>query len=155
MKKISTLLFLSIALISCNQPKKVDSDDKKEDVIKVEVKKEKTHKADETLRLNDGEFWIANPETTQGVLKMRATMNDFSGGKTAKDYATLTTTLEEQFSDIFAKCTMKGDAHNQLHNFLKPMLPLFNDMKSDDIETCKKSFTTLKNHLSQYELFFK
>ena len=155
MKKISLLLFLSIALISCNQPKKVDSDSKKEDVIKVEVQKEETHEVDETLRLNDGEFWIANPETTQGVLKMKAIMNDFSGGKTAEDYATLTATLGEQFGDIFAKCTMKGDAHNQLHNFLKPMLPLFNDMKSDDVETCKKSFTTLKKHLSQYELFFK
>ena len=49
---------------------------------------------------------------------------------------------------------MKGEAHNQLHNYLKPMVILFDGLESSDQETCKKSYDSLENHLLLYQNYF-
>jgi len=67
MKYVSLIIF-SILLFSCKQKKEQEQ-------VPVEIQQETT-KAEEshesidgTVTLNNGELWLANPETTEGIEK--------------------------------------------------------------------------------------
>ena len=62
---------------------------------------------------------------------------------------------ETDFTELFEKCTMKGEAHHQLHNYLFPFIDLFDDLASSELNTCKKSFNELKAQLNEYSTYFK
>jgi hypothetical protein len=150
---IKTAMFLGIILAaySCgNQPK--DNGDY--------VQTEKTENTDEHqtkngLALDDGKLWIANPETTTGVENMINMMNSFSERDNVVAYGQLTEKLESEFAMIFQKCTMIGEAHNQLHNFLIPIKDLFETLPSADLNQCQDSFDKLNSHLKEYKKFFE
>ncbi|MCF6306667.1 MAG: hypothetical protein L3J09_01800 [Flavobacteriaceae bacterium] len=159
MKKISkliTIVAITLSITSCgNTSEKKESKKETIEETKVVDKTEaEQHDSDEELTLNDGKRWEANPETTQGVKQLQMQLQGFSDKESVEAYATLTKELEETFAEIFAKCTMKGEAHNQLHNFLKPMLDLFDGMKSGDLNNCKKSYDILNKHLTLYKEYF-
>ena len=50
---------------------------------------------------------------------------------------------------------MTGEAHNQLHNYLIPMVALFEDIAKDDAEVSTLAVEKLKLHLQGYSLFFE
>jgi hypothetical protein len=50
---------------------------------------------------------------------------------------------------------LKGEAHNQLHNYLYPFLDLFDGLETSDLVVCKKSFSELNIHLNEYSNYFK
>ncbi|WP_456378852.1 hypothetical protein [Lutibacter sp.] len=152
MKKVSQLILAIIVLItitSCNE--KINKNKEK---IKVEETKE-THDSNTTLRLNNGNLWIANPETTTGINNMLALLNSFSDKENVEAYATLKQNLEEEFGTIISECTMKGEPHNQLHNFLTPFSSLFKKLESSELVVCKESFDALKKHLLTYSNYFE
>lgn len=109
----------------------------------------------EGVSLDNTKLWQANLETTEGIKKMQGIMNSFSEKENVTAYASLKGELEAEFSNIFQKCTMKGEAHNQLHNYLKPMIVLFEGLESSNLETCKTSFKTMENHLTGYTNYFE
>jgi len=107
------------------------------------------------IALNDGNRWIANPETTEGIKNMMKIMNTFNEKEDINSYATLTESLKSEFSMVFEKCTMKGEAHNQLHNFLIPINDLFEPLASSDLKKCQESYDKLNSHLKVYQTYFK
>ena len=125
------------------------------ETVKQEIPAEESHESiDGTVTLNQGELWQANPETTNGINKMKSRMQAFSDKDNVAAYVTLKEGLEEDFTELFQKCTMKGEAHNQLHNYLFPFIDLFDGLASSDLETCKKSFTGLNIRLEEYFDYF-
>jgi len=109
----------------------------------------------EGVTANGDKLWKANPETTTGIAKMQQIVNNFSEKENTATYASLKTTLETEFAAIFSKCTMQGEAHEQLHNYLKPMIGIFEGLESKDLKTCKNSFDTMDRHLSGYANYFE
>ena len=107
------------------------------------------------VRLDHGILWKANIETTLGINAMIKRMDAFSDNEIIGSYNSLKDSLESDFTMIFQKCAMKGEAHNQLHNYLKPMLDLFEGLGSDDLNTCKGSFEGLEDHLNLYQNYFE
>ncbi|MDC1265540.1 hypothetical protein N8009_01965 [Flavobacteriaceae bacterium] len=107
------------------------------------------------IALNDGNRWIANPETTEGIKNIMKIMNTFNEKEDINSYATLTESLKSEFSMVFEKCTMKGEAHNQLHNFLIPINDLFEPLASSDLKKCQESYDKLNSHLKVYQTYFK
>jgi len=107
------------------------------------------------LSLNEGKLWKANVETTVGVKNMIDLLKNFKEKDNLASYGKLTESLKQEFAMIFEKCTMKGEAHNQLHNFLIPIKDLFKGLASEDINTCKESFNKLNTHLVVYKSFFE
>jgi hypothetical protein len=154
----SFLLIISFVLIiSCKHKTEKDQ-------IPIEVQQETTdvketedsHKSiDGTVTLNNGELWLANPETTEGIQKMKKRMSLFNDSDNLEAYVILKAGLEEDFTELFQKCTMKGEAHNQLHNYLFPILDFFDGFEASDIAICKQSFIDLNNHLDEYYNYFK
>jgi len=142
-----------ILLVSCKQNKEEKI---APEIIQQEEVAEETHESiDGTVTLNNGELWKANPETTTGINNMKKRMQAFTDKENVAGYTILKEGLEADFTELFQKCTMKGEAHNQLHNYLFPFIDLFDGLESSDLETCKKSFTGLTTRLEEYFDYFE
>lgn len=106
------------------------------------------------LQTNNGQRWKANPETTAGIASMQAILAKYEG-KTGD--ATARTALQEElelaFQDIFKKCTMTGEAHEQLHNYLLPMKNMFEKIGS--ATESGPALEQLKKHLAEYQNYFE
>ena len=86
---------------------------------------------------------------------MKELVNRFTGNENINAYHDLRSELEKEFNTIIEKCSMKGEAHEQLHNYLLPMQPMFDSLGSNKIETCKTGFVQIKNHLAEYSNYFQ
>ena len=96
-----------------------------------------------TLKLNNGEKWVANNETQIGIIKMDSIISSFKT-KGSQDYTSLGKDLSKQTSFIIKSCNMTGEAHDQLHVVLVPML--------DEISILKESTNTEENKSALNEL---
>jgi len=143
MKRITLILITSIFIFSCNQNNK--------DKLIVDTSTIKI----EGVSTNNGGLWKANSETTDGIVKMQKLMYSFSDEENVNAYSSLKTSLEDEFTTIFQKCTMKGESHNQLHNYLKPMIEIFEGLESSDLKICKENFSIMNTHLAGYQNYFE
>jgi hypothetical protein len=80
---------------------------------------------------------------------MNQLINNISPNENAKK---LKSSLENEFQMIFQKCTMKGEAHEQLHNYLLPLKEKLNGINSP-LDTAK--INEIKIYLSEYQNYFK
>ena len=153
-KTVVKLLIVStiILLNSCGNQTKENHENSKTE--KVEKTEEFIH-TESGLSLDNGKLWKANQETTTGVNNMIELMNSFTNKDNVDAYGKLTENLKSEFTMIFEKCTMKGEAHNQLHNFLVPIKDLFEGLASNDLNKCKESYGKLNKHLSVYKNYFE
>ncbi len=145
--KILYLVILALSFTNCKKDvkKSVDEAPKIEEIVDESA----------TLKLNNGEKWIANLETHVGVTKMDSILKVFNSDK-KKDYETLGEDLSKQTSFIIQKCNMKGEPHDQLHVVLVPMLDEISILKeSKDIGEKNKAFQKLKLLIRSYFSHFK
>ncbi|MDZ4748879.1 MAG: hypothetical protein SH808_10350 [Saprospiraceae bacterium] len=104
--------------------------------------------------LNNGAKWEANVETTQGMGHMLGTVGDMPAQPTLEDFRSLHKTLNVKFETILQQCTMAGEAHNQLHNYLMPLKEKIDVLETADLKTCKKLLPELKEYIMKYSHFF-
>jgi hypothetical protein len=68
------------------------------------------------------------------------------------DSTVLVKELNAEFQEIFAKCTMTGEAHEQLHRFLEPVQGMLKEMETgvtiDQVEE-------LHHYLATYGTYFQ
>lgn len=153
MKKANIIILAVLAtvlVVSCNNDK-----NKKQEIAKPVQIEEETHESEGVLELNNGDLWMANAETTDGIQKMTQLVAKFTDTENMEAYPKLKANLEAEFGTIISKCTMTGEAHDQLHNYLLPMKPLFKDLAAEDIATRKSALEKLTKHLSEYSAYFK
>ncbi|HEY9169760.1 MAG TPA: hypothetical protein VIN72_09755 [Lutibacter sp.] len=153
MKKVNILIMAILAtvlVISCNNDK-----NKKQEISKPAQTEEETHNNEGVLKLNNGDLWMANIETTEGIQQMTQLIADFTEYESMDAYPVLKANLEAEFGTIISKCSMTGEAHDQLHNYLLPMKPLFKNLAGDELAKRKSALETLKKHLSEYSAYFK
>jgi len=142
MKKLIIVVLGIILMVSCNTTPKQETIDPS--TVKIDG-----------ISLNHGVRWNANKETSDGIKKMQKRLDEFSKKSSLADYKTLKTNLETDFSEIFEKCTMKGESHNQLHNYLKPMLPMFDALESNDVKVREENYNRFRRHLAGYTNYFE
>lgn len=151
MKKTSLLIAITVTtliFISCKE-------NKKQQTIEPVQTEEETHESEGVLGLNNGNLWMANTETTEGIQNMSQLVTNFTDTENMEAFPELKSKLEAEFGAIISKCTMTGEAHDQLHNYLLPMKPLFKDLASEDLATRKSGLEKLTKHLSEYSAYFK
>ncbi|PKP26560.1 MAG: hypothetical protein CVU03_03215 [Bacteroidetes bacterium HGW-Bacteroidetes-2] len=150
MKLIKSSIFLLFALllvISCkNSEKEIHTMTNHEEHLAQEAME---------IHLNNNQPWEANIETTQGIMVMQNALKSFTEKEDLGEYKNLKSKLENEFATLVEKCTMTGEAHDQLHNFLMPMKVYFNQLGASDIKDAKEGFTKLEKHLSYYTTYFK
>jgi len=106
----------------------------------------------EGLTLNNNEKWIANEETHIGMKRIDSILknNTSTSGKTLGDI------LSKQTSYIIKSCDMEGEAHDQLHVVLVPILEEITDIKDlENASDIDKKVTTLKRLTATYFQYFK
>ncbi len=145
--KLAALL-LVVALSSCKQQTSKEP-------VALEASQEVISAPETNLVLDNGQPWKANKATTEGVIKMGVLLEEFSEKKSVEAHQQLTENLKVVFTHIFQECTMKGEAHNQLHLFLIPINDLFEPLSSNDLALCQDSFKKLEAHLKIYKTYFE
>ncbi|NJN26916.1 MAG: hypothetical protein HC819_13510 [Cyclobacteriaceae bacterium] len=101
------------------------------------------------VELNDGKKWTANPETTQGIDAMIGQVEAYKSGD---DISLLKEKLENEFKMIFQQCTMTGEAHEQLHNYL---IPLKGKISRLGVDTYMDNVNEIAEYLHDYRLYFE
>ena len=143
------LIFTAIALLSITVSCKNITEKDKQGKADSETIPHHDHGTIEGVVLDNGKKWAANPETNQGIEAMIQLINNISPNENAEK---LKTSLENEFQTIFQKCTMKGEAHEQLHNYLLPLKEKLNGINSP-LDTAK--INEIKIYLSEYQNYFK
>ncbi len=131
------LILLMLSNYSCNKQEKNSSNYQKN-----------------IISLNNGNPWKASPETTNGIENMKKIMVSFNIDSNLNLYDKLVDDLTEEFLIILEKCTMKGESHDQLHNYLLPIKIMFKDLLNTNIKERQKTFYKLSSHLENYKYFF-
>ncbi len=135
---IKNSLFLIVALFfSCNN------------TTKTTVKQQKTQQ--QKIKL-----WQANDATTKAINAMKIVLNDFGVQDNNDAYVSLQNKLVDQFNSILTNCTMEGEAHNHLHEYLVPMKQKIDAISSDNtLEENQKIIASYKDYLKKYNTVFK
>ena len=156
MKRVFYLLPVVVILLNaCNNSTQKNDDranQKKSEINKQVV--ESNHQDEEgsnNIMLDNGKKWKANPETISGISKMDALVQKGISGKLAP--TTLYALLQFEFKTIFEKCTMTGESHNQLHNFLIPLNEHLEKFKEGNINI--ESLKELQDYLSTFKNYFE
>ena len=108
-----------------------------------------------TLKLNNGEKWVANNETQFGIIKMDSIITAFKADSN-EDYTSLGKAISKQTSFIIKSCNMTGEAHDQLHVVLVPMLDEISILKeSTNAEESKSALNELEDLMEGYFSHFR
>lgn len=106
------------------------------------------HDALPSVTLDNGQRWKANPETTTGIANMVDILGAYDPA--SGNPAELKAALEDEFGLIFERCTMEGEAHNQLHNYL---LPIHHQLR--DFAATEAQRSAMGEHLTAYATYFE
>ncbi|MEO8732801.1 MAG: hypothetical protein ABI373_00585, partial [Flavobacteriales bacterium] len=101
------------------------------------------------VQLNNGQPWAANTETTDGVNSMLALLKGYDP---ASADTLLKSELVAEFNGIFAKCTMNGVAHEQLHNYLTPVHGMLDKLSA---KPTAADLSELREYLGTYGNYFR
>ena len=145
MKKVSLLGLLLLSLAACKQNTKAPE---KTEEVTTEAAAESVHESKEVM-LNNGKLWEANPETTEGIKNMQKIISERKQEATG---AVLKEALENEFQMIFEKCTMTGEAHNQLHNYLLPLKMKLNQLDGTNDD---QVISEIDAYLKEYSNYFQ
>jgi hypothetical protein len=145
MKTLVKLLLILVILgvFSCQQ-----KENHKEAVVETEMEQEEDFQFP-AVSLNAGQLWEANTETTQGIKNMQQLIADYS--IESENSEELISNLKAEFGMIFKKCTMTGEAHEQLHNYL---IPLKTKIESLSEPISDENTNDLKMYLEDYFNYF-
>nr|WP_321228423.1 hypothetical protein [uncultured Psychroserpens sp.] len=150
MKRINLLAILLLLLvINCKDVQKENSIDTAEDVKEILVLDSLE------LKLDDGDKWLANLETHEGVKLMDSIITVFKK-ENKEDYVVLGDDLSKQTSYIIKNCSMKGEPHDQLHVVLVPMLDEISILREQtNAAESKAALDRLEQLISSYFKYFK
>jgi len=77
--------------------------------------------SDKSLVLNDGEKWVVNPEMMVHLRNAEQAVEIYYTEESA-NHQVLAGELQENINLLISSCTMKGKAHDELHNWLVPYI---------------------------------
>lgn len=146
--KILIIIILLVSFSSCKKEtqKSISDTSKTEEISLLDTL---------TLKLNNSERWIVNNETQIGVLKMDSIINAFTTNK-KDNFVELGQDLSKQTSFIIKSCDMTGEAHDQLHVILVPMLDEISNLKeSTNKKEGKSALVEMENLIEGYFSHFR
>ncbi len=153
MKKFKFLLpLMLLVLVACNNQES-KQDENHDNNQKSEIKAEQNENKDEheetagKVQLDNGKKWKANAETITGINNMSSLVQNGIAGKI--EAVKLYDSLQVEFKTIFDKCTMTGESHNQLHNYLIQIKGQLEKLKAGNTDA------EILKEMQEYLLTFK
>ena len=136
------MLFIGLTVSCGNSHDHKHSSDEKEKSVEQHQPDASKSKTEIELSLNNGTKWKSDEPTYTSMRLMEVTLNDFTGNNSEPgkaEYQELGTALSGITQEIINKCSMKGEAHEQLHNVLVPMLSNVGNIKNTTDKAAVKS----------------
>lgn len=101
--------------------------------------------------------WKANVETTEGIGTMLTLVRQAAQrpAATPADVKVTAAQLDEAFQNVFRRCTMTGEAHEALHAFLLPLVPLLKELETSEGPAAIRTLHQLEEHLERYTTSFE
>lgn len=106
----------------------------------------------ELVQLNDGEKWVVNAEMKPHIQEGEELIQNYMDEESS-DYQDLAEKITEANNKLIKSCTMKGESHDQLHNWLHPHLELTKALK--DEENGEEAQNLVHQLKDSYEAFHK
>ncbi len=95
-----------------------------------------------------GRKWRADSSTLAGIRRMQSRVDTFAQGS---DVAELQRALQEDFDLLLRQCTMQGEAHDRLHQYLLPLRDRIGALKEGARDG---AVPELKQYLAKYWDYF-
>ncbi len=138
---LTGLLAVTAMLFSCNpQPAGSEEENSQSNSAKA-------------VQLKQGLRWEANPETSEGIYKMMEQVQQARTLPESSRCSILKDSLQNHFKYIVEKCTMTGEAHEELHNYIVPLRDLIG--KLEDNSHCQATIGEIERHLQTYNHYFQ
>lgn len=151
MKKIWIPLLCLGLLTGCEQNTTQEETIKK-DQTAIENVEAETHQA---LQLSENGRWQVNEEMIPFIAEGEKLIQDFVEQQNS-DFEQLAQQLEDINNKLITSCTMTGESHDQLHNWLHPHLKLVADLKINPTkETAQRVMEQLNLSYEEYHKFFE
>jgi hypothetical protein len=116
----------------------------------------KENKNKHTLKLNEGDKWSSDDATNNAIAKMITLANEEIEKGNVALYQKLGKNLSAEMKGLFKVCTMKGNAHDQLHNFILPLVKKFRDLENvEDEDKALLQQEKITQYLNKYYTYFK
>ena len=149
---VKMLLFSTIAVLalSCNSGSK-ETEKNNETPTETTVKAEHHHDEHEAIVLNNGEKWKVDDNMMEHIRNMEKDVTSFAGNSD-KEYTQLATSLKTNLDLLTSNCTMKGQAHDELHKWL---LPFIEDVKTFSNDKSIDNFTKIQNAFITFNQYFE
>lgn len=142
--KIVLLATVGLFLFSCNTKSK----EEKTTEIKTE---EHQHSESETIQLNEGKKWKVDDDMMLHIRNMEKDVVNFD--KTDdKNYSLLAGKLKVNIDLLTSNCTMKGEAHDELHKWLVPYIELIDAFSK---EKSANQFTEIQHSFKTFNQYFQ
>ncbi|MBW6483676.1 MAG: heme-binding domain-containing protein [Vicingaceae bacterium] len=135
---------------------KAEYEQEAQDFLNESTKEEDDDEPISNLKLNDGKKWIANPETITGINNMIAILGDPVEEERVILYVARGQQLMEEFKLLVSNCTMTGEAHDQLHNYILPLKEKIELLSNcEDTTACDFTSLDILRFLNDFNNYFE
>lgn len=134
MKYTSSILLAFLWMASCTEPQPKTEQPK-------ESAHESHHEHSESIVLNNGSKWKVDEPMMEVILKMEGDVNTFMTSEN-KDYKAFQVSLQADIDNLTSNCTMKGQAHDELHKWLLPYIDMVELLKNAPNDTDAAAIAT-------------
>lgn len=142
--KIALLAAVGLLLFSCNTKSK----EEKSTEIKTE---EHQHSKGEAIQLNKGKKWKVDDNMMLHIRNMEKDVVNFDK-EDDKNYSLFADKLKVNLDLLTSNCTMKGEAHDELHKWLVPYIELVNAFSK---EKSADQFIEIQHYFKTFNQYFQ
>jgi hypothetical protein len=109
-----------------------------------------------SLELNNGQKWKVVPEMMGIIHDMEVNLETHSTNADSLDYDGLGLKLQQGIDSLTQNCTMKGEAHDELHKWLVPYMELVEEFNAaeDELEL-NDLYQKLKESFIRFNTYFQ
>ncbi len=153
MKTITfSIIPLLVFLFSCGST----SQEKPQKQKQTETQEENHHHDEsEAIELNNGQKWKVDSNMIRHIRNMENDVIFFTKLE-QKDYKTLSVKLQTNIDLLTSNCTMKGQAHDELHKWLLPYIDLVQELSvAKDESEAAKQFEKIQTSYQTFNQYFQ
>lgn len=147
---ISTIVLSVFLLFSCNDKTNNETTEGTETIQTTEAETH-NHSDDETIQLDGNKKWKVDDNMMVHIRNMEKDVADFDNSN-PENYQILADNLKENLDLLTSNCTMKGQAHDELHKWLLPYLDLVDDFSKDK---SAEQFTEIQHSFTTFNQYFE
>lgn len=158
--KLSTLsiaaILSSFLFFSCtNTSNESVNENNESETTEITSEEGHHHDEDEALVLDNGKKWKVIESMLIYIRNMEKAVNSFEG-KESKDYIALAKTIDENVVELTSKCTMEGQAHDELHKWLVPFIRLSEQFDgATELAEQEKIYNDFKASFVEFNTYFE